>query len=95
MFSGFVVLFTFSAIDTALTPLSLRFFGWKEMKNSIYFSVLGILVSKNKCISIKASRWLNFNFTRQVINKFNCMFLQLPESFCRLYQNILLFRPAS
>ena len=47
MFSGFVVLFTISAMDTALTPLSLRFFGWKEMKNSIYFSVLGLLVSKN------------------------------------------------
>ena len=47
MFSGFVALFTISAMDTALTPLSLRFFGWKEMKNSIYFSVLGLLVSNN------------------------------------------------
>ena len=79
MFSGFVVLFTISAMDTALTPLSLRFFGWKEMKNSIYFSVLGLLVSKNKCISFKASGWLNFNFTRQVIAESNCMFLQLLE----------------
>ena len=79
MFSGFVVLFAISAMDTSLTPLSLRFFGWKEMKNSRYFSVYGMLVSKNKCISIKASRWLNFNFTRQVINEPNCMFLQLLE----------------
>ena len=38
-------MFVFNAMETVTTPLSLKFFGWRDIDNSIYYSSAGLLVS--------------------------------------------------
>jgi len=41
----FIVMFVQTGVETLLTPLTLRFFNWKELQNSLFFSCAGVIVS--------------------------------------------------
>nr|CAB3263802.1 major facilitator superfamily domain-containing protein 8-like [Phallusia mammillata] len=44
LFINFNLMFVQTGVETLLTPLSLQLFGWKELANSIFFSIAGAII---------------------------------------------------
>nr|CAB3263801.1 major facilitator superfamily domain-containing protein 8-like [Phallusia mammillata] len=52
----FTVMFAQTGIETLLTPLTLQFFNWGELANSIFFCVAGVIIILSFIILIKLSK---------------------------------------